>query len=96
MDEGVSEGLPSMQSTSNTGGHAEDDERYHDLLRLATRQVISSKEHVDINFITGCLRHACYDNKFRRHIKMSDMMHYDVKHCKSHRCYVLRGGLHGI
>ncbi|XP_030251453.1 zinc finger and BTB domain-containing protein 44 isoform X1 [Sparus aurata] len=27
MDEGVSEGLPSMQSTSNTGGHAEDDER---------------------------------------------------------------------
>ncbi|XP_026183914.1 zinc finger and BTB domain-containing protein 44 isoform X1 [Mastacembelus armatus] len=27
MDEGVSEGLPSMQSTSNAGGHAEDDER---------------------------------------------------------------------
>ncbi|XP_057695517.1 zinc finger and BTB domain-containing protein 44 isoform X1 [Corythoichthys intestinalis] len=27
MDEGVSEALPSMQSTSNTGGHAEDDER---------------------------------------------------------------------
>uniref|UniRef100_UPI0037E789FF zinc finger and BTB domain-containing protein 44 isoform X1 n=1 Tax=Semicossyphus pulcher TaxID=241346 RepID=UPI0037E789FF len=27
MDEGVSEGLPSMQSTSTTGGHAEDDER---------------------------------------------------------------------
>ncbi|XP_068173288.1 zinc finger and BTB domain-containing protein 44 isoform X2 [Antennarius striatus] len=27
MDEGVSEGLQSMQSTSNTGGHAEDDER---------------------------------------------------------------------
>ncbi|XP_026223562.1 zinc finger and BTB domain-containing protein 44 isoform X2 [Anabas testudineus] len=27
MDEGVSEGLPSMQSTSNTGGHTEDDER---------------------------------------------------------------------
>ncbi|XP_041797026.1 zinc finger and BTB domain-containing protein 44 isoform X1 [Chelmon rostratus] len=27
MDEGVSEGLPSMQNTSNTGGHAEDDER---------------------------------------------------------------------
>ncbi|KAK9520314.1 hypothetical protein VZT92_020210 [Zoarces viviparus] len=27
MDEGVSEGLPSMQSTSNTGGHGEDDER---------------------------------------------------------------------
>ncbi|KAF3692584.1 Zinc finger and BTB domain-containing protein 44 [Channa argus] len=27
MDEGVSEGLPSMQSASNTGGHAEDDER---------------------------------------------------------------------
>ncbi|XP_061574695.1 zinc finger and BTB domain-containing protein 44 [Cololabis saira] len=27
MDEGVSEGLPSMQSTSSAGGHAEDDER---------------------------------------------------------------------
>ncbi|XP_029922626.1 zinc finger and BTB domain-containing protein 44 isoform X2 [Myripristis murdjan] len=27
MDEGVSEGLPSMQNTSNPGGHAEDDER---------------------------------------------------------------------
>uniref|UniRef100_A0A3Q4BUM5 Zinc finger and BTB domain-containing protein 44 n=1 Tax=Mola mola TaxID=94237 RepID=A0A3Q4BUM5_MOLML len=27
MDEGVSEGLPSMQGSSNTGGHAEDDER---------------------------------------------------------------------
>ncbi|XP_068601685.1 zinc finger and BTB domain-containing protein 44 [Brachionichthys hirsutus] len=27
MDEGVSDGLPSMQSTSNPGGHAEDDER---------------------------------------------------------------------
>ncbi|XP_004076051.1 zinc finger and BTB domain-containing protein 44 [Oryzias latipes] len=27
MDEGVSEGLPSMQGTSNAGGHAEDDER---------------------------------------------------------------------
>ncbi|XP_029302047.1 LOW QUALITY PROTEIN: zinc finger and BTB domain-containing protein 44 [Cottoperca gobio] len=27
MDEGVSEGLPSMQGTSNTGGHTEDDER---------------------------------------------------------------------
>ncbi|KAM6932451.1 zinc finger and BTB domain-containing protein 44 isoform 1-T2 [Lycodopsis pacificus] len=27
MDEGVSEGLPSMQSASNTGGHGEDDER---------------------------------------------------------------------
>ncbi|XP_077421308.1 zinc finger and BTB domain-containing protein 44 isoform X1 [Vanacampus margaritifer] len=27
MDEGVSEGLPSIQSTSNAGGHAEDDER---------------------------------------------------------------------
>ncbi|KAL6104976.1 zbtb44 [Pungitius sinensis] len=27
MDEGVSEGLPSMQSTSNPGGHGEDDER---------------------------------------------------------------------
>ncbi|XP_029373708.1 zinc finger and BTB domain-containing protein 44 isoform X2 [Echeneis naucrates] len=27
MDEGVSEGLPSMQSTSNAGGHGEDDER---------------------------------------------------------------------
>ncbi|XP_058489889.1 zinc finger and BTB domain-containing protein 44 isoform X2 [Solea solea] len=27
MDEGVSEGLPSMQSTSNAGGHVEDDER---------------------------------------------------------------------
>ncbi|XP_053278480.1 zinc finger and BTB domain-containing protein 44 isoform X1 [Pleuronectes platessa] len=27
MDEGASEGLPSMQSTSNAGGHAEDDER---------------------------------------------------------------------
>ncbi|XP_031139487.1 zinc finger and BTB domain-containing protein 44 isoform X1 [Sander lucioperca] len=37
MDEGVSEGLPSMQSTSNTGGHAEDDERYRDLFQLATR-----------------------------------------------------------
>lgn len=31
MDEGVSEGLPSMQGSSNTGGHAEDDERYPDL-----------------------------------------------------------------
>ncbi|XP_041851600.1 zinc finger and BTB domain-containing protein 44 isoform X1 [Melanotaenia boesemani] len=27
LDEGVSEGLPSMQSTSNAGGHADDDER---------------------------------------------------------------------
>ncbi|CAL8359940.1 unnamed protein product [Merluccius merluccius] len=27
MDEGVSEALPSMQSTSNAGGHGEDDER---------------------------------------------------------------------
>ncbi|XP_074535753.1 zinc finger and BTB domain-containing protein 44 [Halichoeres trimaculatus] len=27
MDEGVSEGLPSMQSSSTSGGHAEDDER---------------------------------------------------------------------
>ncbi|XP_056139514.1 zinc finger and BTB domain-containing protein 44 [Lampris incognitus] len=27
MDEGVSEGLPSIQNTSNAGGHAEDDER---------------------------------------------------------------------
>ncbi|XP_051934875.1 zinc finger and BTB domain-containing protein 44 isoform X3 [Hippocampus zosterae] len=27
MDEGVSEGLPSIQSTANAGGHAEDDER---------------------------------------------------------------------
>uniref|UniRef100_A0A3P9HWH4 Zinc finger and BTB domain-containing protein 44 n=1 Tax=Oryzias latipes TaxID=8090 RepID=A0A3P9HWH4_ORYLA len=27
MDEGVSEGLPSMQGTSNAGGHAEDDDR---------------------------------------------------------------------
>lgn len=27
MDEGVSEALPSMQSTSSTGGHTEDDER---------------------------------------------------------------------
>ncbi|XP_054650032.1 zinc finger and BTB domain-containing protein 44 isoform X2 [Dunckerocampus dactyliophorus] len=27
LDEGVSEGLPSMQSTSNAAGHAEDDER---------------------------------------------------------------------
>uniref|UniRef100_A0A1A7XLE8 Zinc finger and BTB domain containing 44 n=1 Tax=Iconisemion striatum TaxID=60296 RepID=A0A1A7XLE8_9TELE len=27
MDEGVSESLPSIQSTSNAGGHAEDDER---------------------------------------------------------------------
>lgn len=42
MDEGVSEGLPSMQSTSNAGGHAEDDERYHDLLQLAERQVTGS------------------------------------------------------
>lgn len=31
MDEGVSEGLPSMQGSSNTGGHAEDDERYPNL-----------------------------------------------------------------
>lgn len=38
MDEGVSEGLPSMQSTSNAGGHAEDDERYRDLLKLAVNQ----------------------------------------------------------
>lgn len=28
MDEGVSESLPTLQSTSNAGGHAEDDERY--------------------------------------------------------------------
>lgn len=34
MDEGVSDGLPSMQGTSNAGGHADDDERY-DLLQLA-------------------------------------------------------------
>ncbi|XP_061923864.1 zinc finger and BTB domain-containing protein 44 isoform X2 [Entelurus aequoreus] len=27
LDEGVSEGLPSLQGTSNAGGHAEDDER---------------------------------------------------------------------
>lgn len=27
IDEGVTEGLPSIQSTSNAGGHAEDDER---------------------------------------------------------------------
>lgn len=52
MDEGVSEGLPSMQSTSNTGGHAEDDERYHDLLQLAARRVNSSKEYIDMNLIT--------------------------------------------
>lgn len=44
MDEGVSEGLPSMQGTSNTGGHTEDDERYHDLLRLAYSRVIHSKK----------------------------------------------------
>ncbi|XP_078102988.1 zinc finger and BTB domain-containing protein 44 isoform X1 [Sander vitreus] len=37
MDEGVSEGLPSMQSTSNTGGHTEDDERYRGLFQLAAR-----------------------------------------------------------
>lgn len=43
----MSEGLPSMQSTSNTGGHAEDDERYHDLLQLAAGQVTSSKEYID-------------------------------------------------
>lgn len=58
MDEGVSEGLPSMQSTSNTGGHAEDDERY-DLLQLAARQVMSSKEYIDINLTTWCLSHTC-------------------------------------
>lgn len=28
MDEGMSEGLPSMQNAANSGGHAEDDERY--------------------------------------------------------------------
>ncbi|KAL3992466.1 NACHT, LRR and PYD domains-containing protein 3 [Sarotherodon galilaeus] len=44
MDEGVSEGLPSMQSTSNAGGHAEDDERlegiqypYHLYISPSTR-----------------------------------------------------------
>nr|XP_046150382.1 zinc finger and BTB domain-containing protein 44-like isoform X2 [Oncorhynchus gorbuscha]XP_046150383.1 zinc finger and BTB domain-containing protein 44-like isoform X2 [Oncorhynchus gorbuscha] len=31
IDEGVTEGLPSMQSTSNAGGHAEDDERLESL-----------------------------------------------------------------
>lgn len=48
MDEGVSEGLPSMQSTSNAGGHAEDDERYHDLLEhvVNTSWVIISYRHV--------------------------------------------------
>lgn len=71
MDEGVSEGLPSMQSTSNTGGHAEDDERYLYLLQLAVRQVINSKGHVRINLIDGCLSHTCLDNKFRRHVEMA-------------------------
>lgn len=44
VDEGVSEGLPSMQGTSNTGGHTEDDERYHDLLQLACCSVIHRKK----------------------------------------------------
>lgn len=48
-----------MQSTSNTGGHAEDDERYPDLLELAVKPVISSKEYTDINLITGCLGPTC-------------------------------------
>lgn len=55
----MSEGLPSMQSTSNAGGHAEDDERCHDLLQLAARQIIGSKEYIDLNLITGCLGHTC-------------------------------------
>lgn len=71
MDEGVSEGLPSMQSTSNTGGHAEDDERYHDLLQLAATLVIRSKKYIDINLITGCLSHTCLGNTFKRHVEMS-------------------------
>ncbi len=79
MDEGVSEGLPSMQSTSNTGGHAEDDERYHDLLQLAARQVTSSKGHIDINLIAGCLSHTCLDNKCRRHVEKADMMYCNIK-----------------
>ena len=65
MDEGVSEGLPSMQSTSNAGGHAEDDERYHDLLQLAVSQVIGSEEHIALNLIIECLVHTCLGNKFR-------------------------------
>lgn len=43
----MSEGLPSMQSTSNTGGHTEDDERYLDVSQLAVIQVISSKQNTD-------------------------------------------------
>lgn len=71
MDEGVSEGLPSMQSTSNTGGHAEDDERY-DLLQLAARQVMSSKEYIDIKLTTWYLSHTCKDNKCRCCVEMSN------------------------
>lgn len=62
MDEGVSEGLPLMQGTSNPGGHAEDDERYRDLFQLAARQVLSSKAYIDVELTTGSLRHTCLDN----------------------------------
>lgn len=34
VDEGVSEGLPSIQGASNTGRHTEDDERYYNLFQL--------------------------------------------------------------
>lgn len=49
----MSEGLPSMQSTSNAGGHTEDDERYHNKLELAARPVISSKRATPVELPTA-------------------------------------------
>jgi len=45
MDEGVSEGLPSMQSAASAGGHGEDDERYgvvFPLVRLSEPRPLAS------------------------------------------------------
>lgn len=90
MDEGVSEGLPSMQSTSNTGGHAEDDERYHELLQLAVRQVISSKEYIDIKLITGCLSHTC----LIIHLDIMLQWQQRATHCKIKNCKSLEPQTH--
>lgn len=64
----MSEGLPSMQSTSNAGGHAEDDERYHDLFKLAVNQSLNNKEQIDKDLMSECLSHTWLDNKLRRHV----------------------------
>lgn len=77
MDEGVSESLPSMQSTSNAGGHADDDERYQDLLQLEASKVVSTKENADLNLMSGCLGHTCVDNKLCN-VEMAE--HYDLQH----------------